>query len=84
MLTALSPDVVREADAVFAAMPDEVDQGILAALRDGFGRRASMRLHWQDRQEPGEPAVAHRVDEQGDWIHVHVIAPSRPSVPLIG
>lgn len=76
VLNGQPPDIVREANAVFAAMPDEVDQGILAALRNGFGRRAPMELHWQEDTSPGEPAVAHRVDDQGDWIHVHVIAPS--------
>jgi len=69
-------EIVREADAVFAAMPAEVDQGILAALRDGFRRRSSMELHWQEDVSPGEPMVAHRVEDQGDRLHVHVIAPS--------
>ena len=67
--------VRREADAVFAAMPMEVDQGILAALRDGFARRSPMELHWQEDASPGEPVVAHRVEDQGDRLHIHVIAP---------
>jgi hypothetical protein len=76
LLNGLSPKVLREANAVFAAMPDEVDQGILAALRNGFGRQSSMKLYWQEDKTPGDPAVAHRVDDQDDWIHVYVIAHS--------
>ena len=66
---------MREADAVFAAMPAEVDRAILGALRDGFRRRSSMELHWQEDSSPGEPVVAHRVEDRGDRLHIHVIAP---------
>ena len=60
---------------VFAAMPAEVDQAILGALRDGFGRRSSMELHWLEDTSPGEPSVAHRVEDEGDRLHIYVIAP---------
>jgi hypothetical protein len=71
-----SARVIQEADAVFDAMPPEVDQGILGALRTGFDRRWSMALHWE-RPDPdeGEPTVAHRVEEQGDRLDIYVIAP---------
>ena len=76
VLEGLDPDVVREAAAVFAAMPAEVDQGILGALRAGFARGSSMELHWEADTSTGEPTVAHRVDEQSDRLHVYVIAPN--------
>ena len=78
LLEGQSPEVVREADAVFAAMPAEVDQAILGALRTGFGHRSPMSLHWDRDVSEGEPTVAHRFDEpheQNDWVHIHVIAP---------
>jgi hypothetical protein len=75
VLTAFPPDVAREADAVFAAMPPQVDRGILDALRAGFGRQSPMALHWDRDTSEGEPTIAHRVDDQGDWIHVFVTAP---------
>lgn len=78
LLQGLSPEVVREAEAVFAAVPTEVDQGILDALRAGFGQRSPMSLHWDRDVSEGEPTIAHRVDEQDeqdDWVHIHVVAP---------
>ncbi len=75
VLNAFPPDVAREADAVFAAMPTQVDRGILDALRAGFGRQSPMALHWERDTSEGEPTIAHRVDDQGDWIHVFVTAP---------
>jgi hypothetical protein len=70
-----SPEVVREADAVFAAMPADVDEAILGALRDGFGRGSPMELRWQEDTSAGEPGVAHRIEDQGDRLHIHLIAP---------
>ena len=75
LLAVLDPDDVSEADAVFAAMPAEVDQGILGALRAGFGRGSSIELHWEIDRSEGEPTVAVRIDKHGDRLHVHVIAP---------
>jgi hypothetical protein len=75
LLEGQSPQAVREADAVFAAMPTAVDQGILHALRAGFGRKSPMKLHWDEDTSGGKPAVAHSVHEQDDWVHIHVIAP---------
>jgi hypothetical protein len=78
VLEGQSPQVVREADAVFAAMPAGVDQAILDALRAGFGHRSPMSLHWDRDVSEGEPTVGHRFDEpdeQDDWVHIHVIAP---------
>jgi hypothetical protein len=75
LLAGQPPEVVREAAAVFAAMPTEVDQGILSALRAGFGRRSPMKLHWDEHKTEGDPTVAHRVDEQDGSVQVHIIAP---------
>jgi hypothetical protein len=77
-LEGLSPAEVREAEAVFAAMPADVDQGILDALRAGFGQGSPMSLHWDRDMSEGDPTIAHRVDapdEQDDWVHIHVVAP---------
>jgi hypothetical protein len=76
VLEGLPPDVMPEVEAVFAAMSAEVDQGILGALRAGFARRLSMALRWDEEMSNGEPTVAHRVDEQGDRLYIHVIAPN--------
>lgn len=76
LLDAEPPHVAQEAAAVFAAMPTAVDQAILGALRAGFARGASMKLVWEEVDASGgEPTVAHRVDEQDEWIYVYVIAP---------
>jgi hypothetical protein len=75
LLEGQSPQAVREAEAVFAAMPTAVDQGILHALRVGFGSKSPMKLHWVEDKSGGKPTVAHRVDQQDDWVHVHVTAP---------
>jgi hypothetical protein len=76
VLEGLPPEVMPEVDAVFAAMSAEVDHGILGALRAGFARRSSMALLWDEETSEGQPTVAHRVDEQGDRLYVHVIAPN--------
>lgn len=77
VLNGQSPKVVQEADAVFAAMPAQVDQAILDKLRTGFGRQARMALHWEEDASEGVPTVAHRfVEEEGGWLHVHVSAPN--------
>jgi hypothetical protein len=68
--------VVREADAVFAALPAEVDQGILEVLRAGFARRSPMELHWDEDTSGGEPTVAHRVVEEDGWLHIRLLAPN--------
>jgi hypothetical protein len=78
LLEGLAPEVVREAEAVFAALPTGVDQGILGALRAGFDQRSPMSLHWDRDVSEGEPTIAHRVDEQDEldnWVHIHVVAP---------
>ncbi len=78
LLEGLSPEVLREAEAVLAALPTEVDQGILVALRAGFRQRSPMSLHWDRDESKGAPTIAHRVDEQDEqdnWVHIHVVAP---------
>ena len=75
VLGGLDPHVVREANAVFAAIPPEVDQGILGVLRAGFSSGSSMELHWEMDTSTGEPTVAHRAEEQGGRLHIYVIAP---------
>jgi hypothetical protein len=68
--------VVREADAVFAAMPAGVDRGILEALRAGFARQSPMALHWDEDTSGGGPSVAHRIVEEDGWLHIRVLAPN--------
>jgi hypothetical protein len=68
--------VVLEANAVFAAMPAIVNQGILDALRSGFHRRARMKLHWVEDTSKRKPAIAHHVVEEEGWLHIHVSAPN--------
>ncbi len=76
VLNGQSPEVVQEADAVFAAMPAQVDQAILDKLRTGFDRQARMALHWEEDTSEQAPTVAHRfVEEEGGWLHVHLSAP---------
>ncbi len=83
LLEGLPPEAAREAKAVFAAMPAEVDQGILGALRTGFGRKSPMKLHWDEDTSGRKPAVAHSVNEQDDWVHVHVVAPNGDQFPPV-
>jgi len=68
--------VVREADAVFAAMPPDVTRGILEALRAGFARRSPMKLHWDEDTSGEEPTVAYRVVEEDGWLNIRMRAPN--------
>ncbi len=69
-------NVVREADAVFAAIPPGVDQAILDVLRDGFARQLRMSLHWVEDTSGGEPTVTRSVVEADGWLHIHLRAPN--------
>jgi hypothetical protein len=65
---------VDEARAVFSALPESVDQTILAALRNAFSRRVAIKVSWVETLGPIEAHVQESANR--DLVLIHLACPS--------
>jgi len=71
-----SNEVRQEADAVFGALPADVDAGVLDALRNGFDRKIPMELWWEDTRDPSDLTITFSVADAGGRLRISFWAPN--------
>jgi hypothetical protein len=71
-----SNEVRQEADAVFDALPPDVNEGVLAALRNGFDRKIPMELWWEDTRDPSDLTITYSVADAGVRLRISFWAPN--------
>ncbi len=76
VLHAQGAEVRQEASAVFAAMPADIDSGILGALRDGFAHELAMELKWEEDTSGADPTIGYGVSEVGGRHRITFFAPN--------
>jgi hypothetical protein len=74
LLDGLDEDIQREALAVLDALPAEVNQGVLDALRRAFASGSAVEVAWEE-VEP-EAGISHRVEPgDGGTVRITLITP---------
>lgn len=73
LLDGFPEDIQREARAVLDALPDDVNRGVLEALRDAFESGAAVEVFWEENTADAE--ISHRVASETERISITLVTP---------
>jgi hypothetical protein len=74
LLDSFPDDIQREARAVLDALPADVNQGVLDALRGAFDSGSAVEVAWE--QVEVEDGISHRVESgDGGTVRITLITP---------
>jgi hypothetical protein len=73
LLDGFPEDIQREARAVLDALPDDVNRGVLEALREAFENGAAVEVLWE--QTTPESGISHRVATETERVTITLVTP---------
>jgi hypothetical protein len=73
LLDGLDEDIAREARAVLDSLPDEVNQGVLEALRSAFESGSVVEVLWEENT--ADAGISHRVGTETDRVTITLVTP---------
>jgi hypothetical protein len=74
LLSGFPEDIQREARAVLDALPADVNQGVLDALRGAFDSGAAVEVAWE--QVELEDGISHRIEPgDGGTVRITLVTP---------
>jgi len=65
--------IQREARAVLDALPDDVNRGVLEALRGAFESGAAVEVFWEETTV--DAGISHRVGTEGERVSITLVTP---------
>jgi hypothetical protein len=73
LLDGFPDDIQREARAVLDALPDEVNRGVLDALRGAFESGAAVEVIWEE--DNADTTIRHRVATGSERVTITLVTP---------
>jgi hypothetical protein len=73
LLDGFPEDIQREARAVLDALPDDVNRGVLEALRDAFENGSAVEVFWEENT--ADAGISHRVATETERISITLVTP---------
>lgn len=73
LLAGFPEDIQREAQAVLDALPDEVNRGVLEALRGAFESGAAVEVLWEENT--ADAGISHRVATETERVAITLVTP---------
>jgi hypothetical protein len=73
LLEGFPEEIQREARAVLDSLPDEVNRGVLEALRDAFESGSAVEVFWEENT--ADSAISHRVGTETERVTITLVTP---------
>ncbi|HEY1653300.1 MAG TPA: hypothetical protein VGG09_15550 [Acidimicrobiales bacterium] len=73
LLDGFPEDIQQEARAVLDSLPDEVNRGVLEALRSALESGAAVEVFWEENT--ADSAISHRVAAETERVTITLVTP---------